>query len=80
MNESDLPFFIFFGVMSALCVFGIIYERYEWNGGVCRKTNKPWVQFDINSQGGRGYKSGNVYTWISWPVDGDSRTAHDDVP
>lgn len=43
------------------------YERRVWNGGLCRKTGTPWVLFDRDSQGGRGYQSGNEITWISWP-------------
>jgi hypothetical protein len=27
------------------------------------------VQFDTDSQGGRGYKAGDIYCFISWNVD-----------
>jgi hypothetical protein len=42
-------------------------ERRAWNRGICRQTGEPWVYFDTDSQGGRGYKSGKHCTWISWP-------------
>ena len=46
---------------------GIMSERKEWNKGVCYKTGKSWIQFDRDSQGGRGYNSGENYCWISYP-------------
>lgn len=46
------------------------YDDYKnWNHGICKKNGKPWVCFDVDSQGGRGYKAGNCSIWISYPVD-----------
>jgi len=62
-------------VFFAIIVFSIIvflawfFERMQWNDGICGNCNNPWVYFDTDSQGGRGYKCkncGNV-VWISWP-------------
>lgn len=49
------------------------YKEYRlWNKGICRDTGKPWVRFDVDSQGGRGYKSENHTLWISYPyIDGE---------
>ncbi len=46
-------------------------ERRVWNGGLCAKCYTFWTMFDMDSQGGRGYRcSGCAETrriWISWP-------------
>ena len=44
-------------------------ERNEWNDGICKKNGLPWIQFDTDSQGGRGYRAGDVYCWQSWGHD-----------
>jgi hypothetical protein len=44
-------------------------EKKTWNNGICAQYNEPWVQFDTDSQGGRGYKCRDQHAWISWPVD-----------
>lgn len=44
-------------------------EKREWNNGICKHTGEPWVHFDTDSQGGRGYRSGSCRTWISYRVD-----------
>jgi hypothetical protein len=56
-------------IMLAAFYFGYRREKAEWNGGVCAETGLPWEQFDTDSQGGRGYKSGKYYLWVSYPVD-----------
>ena len=43
------------------------YEKDAWNKGICPKTGKKWVPFDVDSQGGRGYKSESHHIWISYP-------------
>jgi len=50
--------------------WGISSERNEWNDGICKISGKPWIRFDTDSQGGRGYtdKEGH-YCWISYNVD-----------
>lgn len=42
-------------------------EFQEWNGGVDVETGEPWVNFDCDSSGARGYKSSKRYIWISFP-------------
>lgn len=46
-------------------------ESKTWNSGTCRECGTKWKQFDIDSQGGRGYKCGcGKHTcWISYSVD-----------
>ena len=45
------------------------WEKRVWNGGVCAENGLPWVPFDVDSQGGRGYVAGDRYCWISYKVD-----------
>lgn len=52
-----------------LAAFQAWRERLIWNNGICPDNGLPWQQFDTDSQGGRGYKAGDKYCWISWPVD-----------
>ena len=54
-------------VIWSLAMLAALHDYYVWNNGICRKTNKPWVHFDNDSQGGRGYKSGDHTCWISYP-------------
>ena len=57
-------------VIAALLVIllcGPISERRRYNNGICKQTGQPWEYFDTNSLRGRGYKSGNHVTWVSWP-------------
>lgn len=44
-----------------------ICEIKKWNDGVCRETGGLWKYFDTDSQGGRGYKSGNHHCWVTYP-------------
>lgn len=45
-------------------------EKYAWNDGICRASGLMWKNFDMDSQGGRGYKDaiGNTL-WVSYNVD-----------
>jgi hypothetical protein len=59
-------------LMLAGCCYGFFSEKKSWNNGVCADCQTPWENFDMDSQGGRGYKCrclGFHHTWISWPVD-----------
>lgn len=57
--------FIFSGV-----ALGFILEKRSWNKGKCRNCGGSWVKFDVDSQGGRGYKCICGKTiWISYPID-----------
>jgi len=47
-------------------VIGWATEKERYNGGVCKKNGLTWVYFDTDSQGGRGYKAGDQYCWVSW--------------
>lgn len=54
-------------LMAWLGYSGYRSEKRWWNGGIA-PSGKPWVRFDIDSQGGRGYTDGDgCYCWISWP-------------
>lgn len=68
--NSQLKFLIILGAV-VVYVLGIFlaysFERREWNHGVCRENGLPWVYFDSDSQGGRGYKAGDRFCWISCP-------------
>lgn len=42
-------------------------ERRNWNNGFCGRCYTPWTSFDVDSQGGRGYKcSGCAATRMIW--------------
>jgi len=45
-------------------------ERRVWNGWRCRAHGRPWIHFDTDSQGGRGYACRHPTTpcgtWISY--------------
>ena len=60
-------------ILAVMIVGGIRQRRLEkriWNSGICALSEKPWVCFDADSQGGRGYKDGVMnYCWISYRVD-----------
>ena len=43
-----------------------------WNNGICKETGEPWIMFDIDSQGGRGYRSGDYTMWASYSIDNES--------
>ena len=43
------------------------YEKKAWNNGTCQETGQKWKYFDTDSQGGRGYKSGECVVWVSYP-------------
>lgn len=53
------------------CLITRHFEKLMWNNGICKESGKPWIQFDVDSQGGRGYKDkdGSNYMWISYDVD-----------
>ena len=58
-------------IVVSIPFWGYFSERKEWNHGICPQTNKPWICFDVDSQGGRGDVSygnkQNYYIWISYP-------------
>ena len=50
-------------------VYGHHIESKLWNGGRCSHCENRWIRFDVDSQGGRGYKCRCDYrhVWISYP-------------
>lgn len=49
--------------------FGYYLDKRAWNKGVCKKNGIDWEYFDTDSQGGRGYKAGDQYIFVSYRVD-----------
>jgi hypothetical protein len=57
-------------ILLLLGLAGYRYDKRDWNNGVCNDSQLPWIQFDTNSQGERGYTDNDGhYIWISYPVD-----------
>ncbi|MBS1989997.1 MAG: hypothetical protein JSS83_05730 [Cyanobacteria bacterium SZAS LIN-3] len=56
-------------IMTLGAIWAFFNEKKLWNNGICARYNEPWVHFDNDSQGGRGYKCRDQHIWISWPVD-----------
>lgn len=55
-------------VVIVWATLGFSLERRDWNGGLCRWCGSPWVYFDTDSHGGRGYSCGEGHSiWISYP-------------
>lgn len=64
--HPELLIIVVLASCAGLCFW---HDYHTWNHGVCRESGLSWVPFDVDSQGGRGYKDaeGNR-CWISWPV------------
>jgi len=59
-------------LLSVAVVGGVVVcaeEKRTWNNGICVENGLPWERFDTDSHGGRGYKAGDRYIWISYNVD-----------
>ena len=59
------------GVVSIFALISYASYRHEkklWNNGRCADCNYFWEFFDLDSQGGRGYKCGcgKHSIWINW--------------
>ena len=56
----------------AVAISGIVAENRAWNNGACSCGNGFWIFFDIDSQGGHGYKCSDPKcrqtTWQSWRI------------
>lgn len=52
------------------CLYGVYIENKDWNNGACSCSRGFWIHFDVNSQGGYGYKCSALNcdrtTWQSW--------------
>lgn len=62
--------FLMIGVLIFCCYwFGYRHEKMLWNNGWCPECNNIWRGFDMDSQGGRGYKCDcrSRHIWISYP-------------
>jgi len=65
--------FIFSILVVSLAIGGLatgmmnnyLWERWVWNGGICRETGLPWESTDTDSQGGVLYCSGVHTVWLS---------------
>jgi hypothetical protein len=68
--------YIVFGIF-ILMIFGggtwaYRHEKENWNNGECDcGARAEWINFDSDSQGGRGYKCPvcKRCIWISYPID-----------
>ena len=70
MDAGLITMLVILVLMICLGIWGYFNEKRNWNGGFSRKTGEPWVYFDTDSQGGRGYKTrSGECIWISWAVD-----------
>jgi hypothetical protein len=69
MTLADYIGFTVLALMIASCVWGYRSEKKLWNNGWCPDCNNIWRPFDMDSQGGRGYKCDcrHKHIWISWP-------------
>jgi len=86
MNSVYIGLFI--GLVVFLGIFLGMYlaraaEKGKWNSGICAETGTSWVRFDVDSQGGRGYKAdGHLVrehcVWINYSgIDRDYREKED---
>ena len=63
-------------ILTCIIASAIIYVRYlekkSWNNGIS-PSGKPWIRFDMDSSGARGYTTEDHKhtTWISWNFDKD---------
>lgn len=76
-------FIILFSAVVTFIIFGgrLVKNKEirKWNNGISAKTGRPWIHFDNDSQGGRGYHDrGKIYSgkdeevnyiWISYNID-----------
>ncbi len=63
---------VLLGLLVAGTAWGYLSERLAWNEGRCDRCGAQWVNFDMDSQGGRGYCCRNherthYGPWISYP-------------
>ena len=57
-----------FAVFVGAMVTARSLEKRDWNGGACR-CGAAWLSFDVDSQGGRGYRCRGCrrVIWITYP-------------
>lgn len=63
-------------LFSSFLAWAWVNDYKEWNHGLHRDCGTPFVLFDHDSQGGRGYtcRKCHYYLWISYPVDKDYKS------
>ena len=69
---ADMTWIVYAMILGILAigVSGYRSEKKLWNGGQCFKCQAPWRGFDMDSQGGRGYKcmcQPYLVLWVSYP-------------
>jgi len=73
MERETLGLLIAFsllGLMIAVFAWARSSEKKTWNNGICPDCFSIWQIFDVDSQGGRGYKCVCPrHIWISYAVD-----------
>ncbi len=59
---------IFVGLVLTFMLISVFAEMRGYNKGRCRKCGAALHQFDLDSQGGRGYccPKCNHTEWVSW--------------
>lgn len=57
-------------VLAVVMIASYIADYRCWNHGTA-PDGQPWIRFDTDSSGCRGYRdtAGDVHIWIGWPVD-----------
>ena len=62
------PFLIIAALIFCCYWFGYRHEKKLWNNGWCPQCNNIWRSFDMDSQGGRGYRCDcpHRHIWISY--------------
>jgi len=71
MNVGLIISLMICGFVLTFIIVGGIYsysnEKKDWNNGHCSKCHNKWKSFDMDLQGGRGYKClCGRYIWISY--------------
>ena len=72
MTTADYIGFVVIALMIAGGLWGRSNEKKLWNRGFCPECLTIWQGFDMDSQGGRGYRcecKPRRRIWISWGVD-----------
>lgn len=54
--------------MAVIALLGIHMEELNYNHGICPHCERKLKQFDVDSQGGRGYNCDHCgyVTWVSY--------------
>ena len=70
MDTSTIAFIIVMSLISIGTSYSRYMEKKEWNNGYCCRCHSQWINFDTDSQGGRGYMClCKRHIWMSWGFD-----------